>query len=449
MGKFYDKFKANLNRYGFEPYYVALVIMYFCFVWIPIHWSEWQLVAGFLIAFLPFVLPTLLGIMLATGWLEYRREQYYWLQEQCVLEVRLPEEITQSPYAMELVLRAMYQTGEVDTPAHEWRGNTRPWFSLELVSTEGQVRFYIWMRAKYKEVIKAQLYAHYPTVQVVEVPDYTLGVDWNSGDYDMFGVLQALQKPDPYPIATYIEQGMNKPDMKEEFKSDPMISLLEYFGSMGPGEHAWMQIIIRGHTSCYWSADESNAKVCHHEHLKLEKWAELEIDEIGKKYVDKTPDGKSVPNFSRIPEGDKDAIKAISQKINKQIFDVGIRTAYIARKEAWKGGLRNSGVPTAFRSFEHGSDGRGLNGFKPIFFIGPFNVPWHDFMGLRRAGLKKKFFEGYVSRQYFYPPHQDFHLALNSEEIATVYHFPGKVAHTPNLIRMPSRRAEAPANLPV
>jgi hypothetical protein len=37
---------------------------------------------------------------------------------------------------------------------------------------------------------------------------------------------------------------------------------------------------------------------------------------------------------------------------------------------------------------------------------------------------------------------------MTTEELATIYHFPGKVATTPTLGRIPSKRAEAPANLP-
>ncbi len=439
MGKFYKKFRFYLNLYALEGPYIGLIFLYFIIVWVPFHWDVWLLIWGFLVASFPFVLPLLLGVIFLKAYLEYKRNRYYFAQEYCVLEVKLSEDITQGPYAMELVLRALYDTGEVDTPAHEWRGNTKPWFSLELVSTEGAVRFYLWMRVKFKERIKAQLYAHYPTVQVVEVSDYTLEVPWDSGEYDLWGIEQNLQKPDPYPLATYIEQGLTKPDLKEEFKSDPMVSLIEFFGSMGKGEHAWLQIIIRGHTKCYWSVEK------YHEHLKLEDWTEREVLELGKKFADQD----DRPNYSRLPEGDKEAVKAMQNKLNKQIFDVGIRAIYIARKEDWKGGIRQNGFPTMFRSFEHGSEGRGLNGLKPIFYIGPFNVKWHDFLGIRRRMLKKKFYNGYVLRQYFYEPYKDLHIALNSEEIASIYHFPGKVAHTPTLQRMPSRRSEAPANLPV
>ena len=427
VGKFYEGFRKYLYNYALDIPYITLVMAYFVIVWVPYHWSVWVLTWGFLLAFLPFVLPILLAVLAALMWLEYKREQKYWSTEHVVLEIKLSEEITQGPYAAELLLRTLYDTGEVDTQAHEWLGLTRPWFSLEIASTEGVVRFYIWSRRKFVERIKAQVYAHYPTLQVVEVPDYTLNVPWDPAVYDLWGIEQCLQKPDPYPIATYIEQGLNKPDLKEEFKSDPLVTLIEFFGSMGPGEHAWSQIILRGHTKCYYSLEK------YHEELRLDEWTEREVLEKGAKFLDK----EGLPNYSRLPEGDKQDVKAMQEKLNKQIFDVGIRSVYIARREQWKGSQRNNGFPTAFRSFEHGSQGIGLNGFKPIFYIGPFNVKWHDFMGIRRALLKKKMYNAYVMRQYFYTPHKDLHIALNSEEIATIYHFPGKVARTPTLERMP------------
>jgi hypothetical protein len=448
MGEFYkETFRKNLMTYALDVPYVTLVLLYFMVVWIPFHFDEWILIWGFLLASAPFVLPVLLYLLANNAGLEYRQQKKYWSTKHTLLEIKLPEEITQSPAAAELVIRTLYDTGEVDTPLHGWLGFTKPWFSLEIVSTEGAVRFYIWTRDKFKERIKSQLYAHYPSVQVAEVPDYTLAVPWSSGEYDLWGVEQQLQKPDPYPIMTYKAWGLDKADMKEEFKTDPLNSVIEFMGSIGPGEHVWSQIIIRGHTKCYWSEDSEEA---HYHALRLDHWARIVVDEIGKKYnVDKTAEGKAIPNFSRVPDEDKEAIKAIGEKLNKPIFDVGIRTFYIARKEVWKGSIRNSPIPTMFRSFEHGSNGIGLNGLKPIFWVGPFNVPWHDFMGIRRRWLKKKFYQGYVTRQYFYPPNKDFHIALNTEELASLWHLPGKVAHTPTLQRMPSRRAEAPANLPI
>lgn len=435
FGAFYEGFTKKLALYGLQVYYVLLVLAYFFIVWIPVHVAVASVIGAFLLAFAPFVLPVFAIIIFRIIWLDYKRQEDYWSTDHTVLEIRLPEEITQSPYAAELFFRVLYQTGEEDTILHVYKGKTSPWFSLEMVSTEGVVKFYVWTRTRYKDIIKSQMYAHYPTVQVAEVPDYTLAMPFNLDKMDVIGISQSLQKPDTYPIMTYVDWGLDKADTKEEFKVDPLNSLIEFMGSLGPGEHMWSQIIIRGHTKKYVH------KL--HQELNITDWIKEELKSQSKDYTD---EGEK-PNFMRLPEGTKEATKAMQRKEFKQMFDVGMRIMYVPSLEHKKSRL--AGMATAFRSFEHGSAGRGLNGFKPMFDIGPFNWPWEDFMGIRKRGLKKRFYNGYVSRQYFYPPQGQEYIFLNTEELASIWHLPGKVAHTPTLARMPSRRSEAPSNLPV
>ena len=437
FGKFYEGFLKRLSTYGLQVYYVVLVLTYFFIVWVPMHAALAATMGGFLLAFAPFVLPILAYVIARILWLDYKRQEDYWSTEYTVLEIRLPEEITQSPFAAELFFRVLYQTGEEDTIVHVWRGKTKPWFSLEIVSTEGVVKFYVWTRSRYKEIIKSQMYAHYPTVQVAEVPDYTLKMPLDLDRMEITGISQSLQKPDPYPIMTYVDWGLDKASEKEEFKVDPLNSLIEFMGSIGKGEHIWSQIIVRGHTS----------KPVHEHHADLDivSWTNKELEKVGKDFKD-TPDSKA-PNYAKLPEGTKEALKAMQKKQFKQMFDVGMRIMYVANNEDKKSRL--AGMATAFRSFEHGSAGRGLNGFKPMFDIGPFNWPWEDFLGIRKRGLKRRFYQGYVTRQYFYAPNSQDYIFLNTEELASIWHLPGKVAHTPTLARMPSRRSEAPSNLPV
>jgi hypothetical protein len=40
-------------------------------------------------------------------------------------------------------------------------------------------------------------------------------------------------------------------------------------------------------------------------------------------------------------------------------------------------------------------------------------------------------------------------MVLSTEELATLYHFPGAIAATPSINRIPSKKSEAPANLPI
>lgn len=441
------------GQYGFEAYYVVAIALFFFLYFVPTHFEIIKLASFFILIILPFFLPWMLWQMFKTGWIEYKQQELFWSTEHTLLEIRLPEEITQSPRAAELFFKVLYQTGEVDTPFDVWKGKTSPWFSLEIASTEGKVKFYIWTRTKFAGIIRAQLYAHYPTVQVVDAEDYTLKMPFDLNKMDVWGITQALQKPDPYPIMTYPAWGLDKADTKEEFKNDPLNSVIEFFGTMGPGEHAWMQIIVRAHAEINNNGLAPWAYEKTHEKMDITKWAQKEIDALGTKYVERKKDEEgneipSKPSFMTMPEGDREAVTAISNKLNKQIFDTGIRILYVTKKENKDPG-KPAGFPTMMRSFEHGSQGRGLNGLKPMFYIGPFMYPWQDFMGMRKAGLKKRLYEGYVSRQIFYPPTQDYWIELNVEELATLWHLPGKVNATPNLERMPSRRSGAPSNLPI
>lgn len=445
-------FKYFYDRYQNEPYTIVAVWGYFFFFWLFFHPGPAAYISTFFLAMMPFVLPFLFWKIMDDSWFEYVRTQKYWSTEHCVLEIRLPEEITQTPFAAELFMRGLYQTGEVDTPLHEFWGNTRPWFSLELVSTEGRVRFFIWTRKRYKNLVEAQMYANYPTVQVVEVPDYTLDMPFDLARMDVWGIEQALQLPDPYPIVTYVELKMDKADTEEQFKNDPLAALIEMMGQLKPGEHIWIQNIIRGHTKPSFGRPgvapySITQEYAHHKELNIEQWAKLEIDAIAMRANAYDKEKKTI-NFIGLSEGDKAKILAIQQKLNKQLFEVGIRAMYVAKREVANSGPR-AGIPSAYRSFEHGSEGRGLNGPRPIFWIGPFNYKWQDWWGIRRRMLQRRFYEAYVSRQYFFEPHKHRHIILNTEELATLWHLPGQVVRTPTLERMPSRRGAAPANLPV
>ncbi len=444
------KLRNNLKEYALEIPFLFIVWSYFFIFWLPSHGDAVALMSPVLAICAPFVLFYLLYVLTAEARWEYVYTRKTAATEFCVLEIKLPENIEQTPYAMELVLRGIYQTGTGVTAAHNWLyGETPPSFSLEIASDEGRVHFYMWMRKRYKPFVESQIYAHYPTVQVVEVPDYTLKVPFDPAVMTMAGIELALQKPDPYPIVTYVELGLDKPRRPEEHVHDPLASVLEFLGSLGEGEYAWIQFIIRAHDKGFPCAS-SDAPISPktHQAVDIEEWAKIEVQRINDSAKTKGPDGKEFMDFMKLTSVDRDMQKAIQLKLNKQLFEVGARTMYLAYKGKSKVPAL-TGLASIFRSFEHGSSGRGLNGLRPVFWIGPFNVPWHDFMNIRRHMLWERYYDAYITRQYFYSPHKHPHIVLNSEELATLFHFPGQSVHTPTLQRLPSKRGEAPSNLPI
>jgi hypothetical protein len=73
---------------------------------------------------------------------------------------------------------------------------------------------------------------------------------------------------------------------------------------------------------------------------------------------------------------------------------------------------------------------------------------WQDPSGKRKWHLKEHELEHYKRRYYESYNHYDGTKVMTTEELATIFHFPGKVAATPSLARIPSKRSEPPSNLP-
>lgn len=347
----------------------------------------------------------------------------------------MPKEINKSPKAMEVILSQMYQPTEGHLIERYILGRVRSWFSLEIASFGGEVHFFIRAEVKYRGLIESAIYSQYPGVEVIEAEDYTYNVSYGlpDSDWSYFGLEYKLKKADAYPIKTYVDYGLDK-DPKEEFKIDPLTPVLEFLGSLGPGEQVWYQIPIMAARKKYrapgaWFASES-----------WQDQARRLVNTLMKR--DKAKDIADFVKLSLSP-GERDVVEAIERGIGKYGFEAGLRGFYMAKGDAFVG----SNIGRLLNSFgQFGSEN--LNGFK-YARLTTFDYPWQDFGGRRLAYRKKLMFDNYRKRAYFYPPSTSEAFILNTEEIATMFHFPGLVAGTPTLGRIPSKRGEPPPNLPI
>jgi hypothetical protein len=380
-------------------------------------------------------LPVITTIALLRMWLNYRRAQFWASQGYTLLEIKLPKIIEKSPVAMEVINAVFFQTGGETTWINRWwEGKTRPWFSLELVSLGGIVKFYIWTRPQLRNIIESQIYSQIPGIEIYEVEDYTLPFAYDPEKNAVWGCEWKLTQLDAFPIKTYTDYGLDSPLIVEERKVDPMTPSIEFLGSLTEGHNAWVQIIVRAHKK------EQRKKGTLFE--KTDKWKDEALSEI-KKLQEKT---KGTPDKPGLPltEGDKEKMKALEKSLSKNPYDVGMRSIYIADKEKFNS-ANIAGLTGMFKQF--GSPN--LNGFAPTGGLTGFDYPWQDWSGRKREHIKKRLIEAYKFRQYFYPPFKEKPpFVLNSEELATLYHFPGGVALTPTLERVPSKKSEAPFNLP-
>jgi len=402
------------------------------------------------IALAPIMLAVLLCVLFWELWVDYIQGKQFLGLKYTFLELTLPRDTFKSPQAMEVVLNSLHNTSDGSPFAQYWKGETRPWYSLELISVEGRIKFLIWTEDRRKGGVISALYSQYPNIEIKEIEDYTRTVHFDPKEIRIFACEFEFTKKDEdnglaYPIKTYIDYGLDK-DPKEEFKVDPLLPMLEFLGSVGPNQQVWIQIPIRAHK-----------KVRKPGHLfkTYDAWKEagekeinriLKRDPVTKVAGELNPDSgyAKLPTISK-PE--QDVVEAIGRSISKLPFDCGIRALYIAKKDLFDTPFGVGGIIGNFKQFNY----ENLNGIKQNTKKWHLRLgdPWLDYKNYRRNRYGRLGLMAYKRRSFFYGPFKSKQLVMNTEELATIYHFPGSVAQTPTLDRVPSKKAQAPGNLPI
>ncbi len=403
--------------------------------------TDLERILAYAIAFSPLWLPITLFYLFFEEWMNYIKKHFKLEQGRVTLEILLPEEIFKSPLAMELVLTHLYQKASPDNLFQTyWDGKHPPVFALELVSEGGTIHFYInTPRKKFKNIIETQLYSQYPGIEVRELPvDYAAEIDPELKEFDGFSIHFGLKKPDPYPIKTYIDYGLDK-DPKEEFKIDPITQMIDMMASIGPHERIWVQILISAHRDEVFETGTLG--------FGKPDWKDDIKKEINKIAGRDEKTGKApieLEGMPRLTEGERDVIKALERSLSKTPFNTAIRTFYAAKKGHFLPGERIGAIISAW--FQYNDNRLNSCGLK---WRTDVNWPWwQDPSGRKRAGFKTRELDEYKRRYYEAQTQGDKEFIMTNEELATIFHLPGKVALTPTIGRIPSARAEPPPNLP-
>ncbi len=391
--------------------------------------------------FVPFAL-VIIGWKL---WVRHRNLEWIAQLKWVLLEIRVPRDVYKTPMAMEMVFtNAFFQTGGIPTRYKRyWLGRVLLWFSLEIVSTEGEIHFYIRTPVQMRNIIQTQIYAQYPQAEIFEAEDYALKVlaSMHEEEWAVWGCEQHKKKSGVIPIKTYVDYGLDKPTTKIEEEAgliDPITGILEWMGSIGKDEHIWFQINIRGSKRSYAKPGSLIGQ--------REDWsdrAKRDIKEAKEKFEGGADALEALGQRLKMTKLEQETINAMERTLDKPAFDVGMRTMYLAKKDAFKG-EHIPGLVGFMRPF----NANNLNGFK-IAAETDFDDPWQDITGDRTWRRKTHMLKDYAKRQYFYPPHPKHYYTLNSEELATIYHFPGRVSTTPTFKRIESKKSDPPVDLPV
>lgn len=395
-----------------------------------LHWAY---------VFSPIWVPVFLVFMFWEMWMDYIHMHFLAKQKWILLEIKLPKVLDKSPAAMESFITALWQKGSPKNVLETyWDGAIPIPFTLEMVSLGGEIHFYIHAIAKYKKFIESQMYAQYPTAEIFEAPeDYTKKLVHDPKRFSMFGMYYSFtKKEDQYPIKTYVDYELDKnPD--EEFKIDPLTHVLELLASIKPWEIIAFQIVFTAH----------QPEGLLFGHLKKQGTWVAGGEKIVNDLLNKAKDEKT--GFSRFAtKVETDIIAAIQRHMGKTAFNTYFRALYYSEKDKFDPSNIGS-VISVVKQFSS----ENLNGFKPGFFTTePSDKPWTDFRDIRKNANEHVFIDHFKRRKFYGASahHTKIKkLIMSTEEIATLFHFPGAVASTPSFTRIPSKKSEAPSNLPV
>ena len=312
--------------------------------------------------------------------------------------------------------------------------------------------------SQFRDLIEAAVYAQYPDAEITEVQDYIDNVpkplEYPNEEYDLWGTEFRFSNKNVYPIRTYPE--FEHP-LTQKFL-DPMASFLEILSRMKPSEQLWFQILV------------SPAPY---------GWREEGV-RIIKKLIGKKEDKKGIDLFyfpgqiakglsesitaSIIPPSEMDTAKkqtkvrewpslmqhlspdergiveAIGYKIAKLGFFTKIRMIYIGRKEVFDKTRVNEAIIGAVKQFNT----LNLNGFE--VHRKARTTVHYLFLNYRKKWRQRRILWGYRYRSM---KRGWAKLILNTEELASLWHFPVLEVKAPLVQKTVSKRAVPPMALPV
>lgn len=294
-------------------------------------------------------------------------------------------------------------------------GGVQEHLSFEIVSTGGQIRFFVWVPKVLQSFVEGQIYAQYPTVQIYRVKeDY---VDKARESHPVAYTSEiTLTENEVLPIKTF-----------ENFEVDPLAGITGTLAKLNPdnSEELWIQILTRPipddwhrSTTDKWVRKMKSGQ----KSFKLLgiDWYWF-VEALGALF--RPPQGGTTSEVTvELSERAKTQIAKAEEKAEKLGYEVKIRIAYLGHDRT-DAKLNTQALVGTFKQF----NSTNLNGFKSLG--GTFDTSALD---------------AYKMRQF-----TDTGFILNISELASVYHLPHTSVETPNIVWANSKTAEPPATLPL
>ena len=378
------------------------------------------------------------------------------------VKITAPQNNEKSPLAFEQIFNQMHSTHATFTVGEAYiEGQFQIWFTWEVTSIGGAIGNYVRIQEKHRDTLEASIYSQFPEAEVTTAEDYfDLLPKFNAdnGDYKIFAYHMILRKEDAYPIRTYYDFE----HAAAETIVDPMTGVWEELGKLNPYEMFVIQHFFR-------PVDDSWKE---HGYTLVDKlkgapgegggqgWVISIVNAVVGFFLDiiiRAPAAVGVTKHEQTPApsqmiyptgGQRLVLDAVERNLTKLGYATKINHLYIAPREKFNPSPVYTAIIGAYKSV--GSSA--LNALKPdtdtwtkpkYWFFGEWEKP---LLEMRRKYRERHFMHVLLRRWFFGGQHP---YVLNTEEIATILHFPQMDVTVPQIDKVPVKKVVPPPDLPV
>jgi len=285
-------------------------------------------------------------------------------------------------------------------------------FSLEIVAHAGVINFFFVAPQGWGMYLEKQIHALYPDAEIIQVKDYNI---FNRASHISAGYVVTRHRFF-LPIKTYVKQD-----------SDPINSILNVMTKLAPGESLAIQYVIRSAKKIWHKRVKKVVKSAHKNSslegaLKENKL--MGVLDAATNFSSKNSNNNYNEPIKRLSAMEEDIVRGMEEKNSKAGLDVNIRII--------------SSSPDKHSAEQH------LHESVSSFSQYNFYTYGNSFVD---APLRKN--EHQIIRSFIYRLFDEqYGCLLNTEELASLYHFPLASAEMPNLDWLEAKQGSAPVDLP-
>ncbi len=340
-------------------------------------------------------------------WQNVRKQRWVTDSEYTLLMLEVPRNNEKRELSAEQLFASLHG---ILRPKQELvkEGAIQEHISFEIAAVNQHIRFYIWAPRHLRNFIEGQVYAQYPSVNIVEVEEDYARQELPE-NYVAESMELQLANADPLPIRTF-----------NSFEVDPLGGITAVLAKLEePGEQAWIQILARPIDDGWHRKGEAFIN-------RLRNGGGGTGNKIQKTLGDffialwRPPGGGEGSSQPELSDQQKAMIQSANDKIAKLGYEVKVRFVHIGNDR----NLTRLRMQALFGAFKQ------------------FNDVTNSFKANKRYRGEEAI-KHYRARLFL-----DRGSTLNIEELASLYHLPHANVETPNMVWANNKTAEPPSNLP-